>query len=63
MSLTEYEDFVYGTCFVDKENPIVEWNRVRENQRLIDWLDGKRNGAHQRAERRSHAVDCRETIY
>ncbi|MCO5185540.1 MAG: aminopeptidase [Anaerolineae bacterium] len=42
MSLTEYEDFVYGTCFVDKENPIVEWNRVHEEQqRLIDWLDGK----------------------
>jgi aminopeptidase len=42
MSLTEYEDFVYGTCFVDKDDPVAEWNRVHaEQQQLIDWLEGK----------------------
>jgi aminopeptidase len=43
MSLSEYEDFVYGTCFLDKDDPVAEWNRIHdEQQRLIDWLDGKK---------------------
>jgi aminopeptidase len=41
MSLRAYEDFVYGTCFCDKENPVVEWQRIHaEQQRVIDWLEG-----------------------
>jgi aminopeptidase len=43
MSLTEYEDFVYGTCYVDKDDPVAEWNRIHdEQQKLVDWLDGKK---------------------
>ena len=42
MSLTEFEDFVYGACFADKADPVAEWNAVsKEQQRLVDWLDGK----------------------
>jgi len=40
MSLEEYEDFIYHSCFVDKEDPIYEWKRVDEEQRRIcNYLD------------------------
>jgi aminopeptidase len=43
MSLREYEDFVYSATFVDKDDPIVEWQKVHaEQQRIIDWLKGKK---------------------
>jgi aminopeptidase len=32
MALPEYEDFVYGSCFVNRENPIAEWTRIRKQQ-------------------------------
>ncbi|MFP3984579.1 MAG: aminopeptidase [Candidatus Bathyarchaeia archaeon] len=35
MSLEEYEDFVYSSCFVDKEDPIAEWKKVSERQEKI----------------------------
>lgn len=42
MSLTEYEDFVFGSCFVDKEDPVAEWMRIAEfNRRLCDYLSDK----------------------
>jgi aminopeptidase len=42
MSLSEYEEFVFGACYVDKEDPVAEWLRVsQEQQRLVDWLKGK----------------------
>ncbi len=41
MSLRAYEDFVYGTCFCDREDPVAEWRRIHdEQQRVIDWLKG-----------------------
>jgi aminopeptidase len=41
MSLRAYEDFVYGTCFCDREDPVAEWQRIHdEQQRIIDWLEG-----------------------
>jgi aminopeptidase len=43
MSLREYEDFVYGACFCDQEDPIARWQEVHDQQqRLVDWLVGKR---------------------
>ncbi len=43
MSLTEYEDFVFGTTFADKDDPIVEWKRIHDEQQVIvDWLKGKK---------------------
>lgn len=44
MSLREYEDFVYGATFADKEDPVAEWLRIHdEQQRLVDWLKGKKH--------------------
>ncbi|MFX0196923.1 MAG: aminopeptidase [Candidatus Hodarchaeota archaeon] len=35
MSLTEYEDFVYSSCLVNKEDPIAEWTRLHQHQEEI----------------------------
>jgi aminopeptidase len=35
MSLMEYEDFVYSSCLVDKEDPIAEWKEIRQKQEKI----------------------------
>jgi aminopeptidase len=43
MSLTEYEDFVYGACKLDTKDPIAEWKKVSQyNQRLINYLKTKK---------------------
>ena len=42
MSLTEFEDFLYGAALVGEPDPVAAWQAIsREQQRLIDWLDGK----------------------
>ncbi|MBN1179212.1 MAG: aminopeptidase [Anaerolineae bacterium] len=42
MSLTEYEDFVYGAGLLDQADPVALWKEEGERQRrLIDWLAGK----------------------
>jgi len=42
MSLSEYEDFVYGACMVNEPDPVAYWQqKSAEQQRLIDWLKGK----------------------
>ena len=39
MSLREYEDFLFGACRVDEDDPVAAWRTQREmQQRLIDWL-------------------------
>lgn len=44
MSLREYEDFVYGATFADKDDPVASWQAVHDmQQRLIDWLAGKKD--------------------
>ncbi len=35
MSLEEYEDFVYESCLVDKEDPVAEWEKIHEQQERI----------------------------
>jgi len=35
MSLAEYEDFVYSSCLVDKEDPIAEWKKIHQQQEKI----------------------------
>jgi aminopeptidase len=35
MSLTEYEDFVYSSCLVDKKDPIAEWKKIRQRQEKV----------------------------
>lgn len=42
LSLEEYADFVYSATFCDKENPVAEWSRVRDEQQgKVDYLKGK----------------------
>jgi aminopeptidase len=43
MSLTDFEDFVYGATFADQSDPIACWQQMHDNQvRLVDWLAGKK---------------------
>ena len=42
MSLEEYEDFVYGACFCDAEDPAAEWLKLSEmQQHKVDYLADK----------------------
>lgn len=42
MSLSEYEDFVYGAGLLDSEDPVAEWKRIsKEQERWIKYLDTK----------------------
>lgn len=44
MSLTEYEDFVYSAGFLDKEDPILEWNKLEAfQQKWVDYLNQKKS--------------------
>ncbi|HRE46901.1 MAG TPA: aminopeptidase [Aggregatilineales bacterium] len=44
MSLTEFEDFVYGATFADQPDPIRLWKELGKNQqKYVDWLKGKKN--------------------
>lgn len=46
MSLEEYEDFVYGATFADKDDPVAAWQEVNTMQQgKIDWLKGRDNVA------------------
>ena len=42
MSLSAYEDFVYGACLPDMEDPVGYWQHfsVRQ-QKIVNWLKGK----------------------
>lgn len=43
MSLSEYEDFVFGATFADQPDPIQSWRNVHQEQaRLVAWLQGKK---------------------
>ncbi|MFQ6102187.1 MAG: aminopeptidase [Anaerolineae bacterium] len=42
MNLSEYEDFVYGACLPDMDDPVGYWYRFSAWQRkIVDWLKGK----------------------
>lgn len=42
MGLAEYEDFVYGTCLPDMNDPVGYWRRFSaRQQKVVDWLRGK----------------------
>jgi aminopeptidase len=42
MSLSEYEDFVYGACLPDMDDPVGYWHRFSAwQQGIVDWLEGK----------------------
>ncbi len=42
MSLSEYEDFVYGACLPDVDDPVGYWHRFSTwQQKIVDWLKGR----------------------
>jgi aminopeptidase len=42
MSLSDYEDFVYGACMPDMDDPVGHWQRFSAwQQQIVDWLKGK----------------------
>lgn len=42
MSLEQYEDFVYGATFCDRDDPVAEWRKISDmQQKKADWLAGK----------------------
>jgi aminopeptidase len=42
MSLSEYEDFCYGACLPDLDDPVGYWQRFSaRQQKIIDWIEGK----------------------
>lgn len=46
MSLDEYEEFFFGACLVDKDDPVAEWRSVAERHAgLVKWIEG-RNEVH-----------------
>jgi aminopeptidase len=46
MSLSDYEDFVFGAGMLDQEDPVAAWRKVyEEQQRVVDFL-GQRNEIH-----------------
>jgi aminopeptidase len=41
MSLSDYEDFYYGACLADDEDPLTAWERASaETTRLAEWIEG-----------------------
>ena len=43
MSLADFEDFVYGACLCDQDDPVAAWKEVgRKQQVLVDYLKGKK---------------------
>lgn len=41
MSLTEFEDFVYRACKVDRGDPVAAWKKVkRDQEKMVDFLTG-----------------------
>ncbi len=42
MSLSDYEDFVFKACLLDRKNPVAEWQKISKyNARLIKYLSRK----------------------
>ncbi|MBX3064346.1 MAG: aminopeptidase [Anaerolineae bacterium] len=43
MSLTDYENFVYGAGLLDHDDPIASWKKVQvDQQKIVDFLDQKK---------------------
>src|ERR1051326_3909574 len=41
MSLADFEDFFFGACLADDDDPLTAWKRAsEETERLAEWIDG-----------------------
>ena len=44
MSISEYEDFVYGAGYIDRKDPITEWKEIEKKQEgICNILNGKKH--------------------
>lgn len=44
MSISEYEDFVYGAGYIDREDPVAEWKEIEKKQEdICNILNGKKH--------------------
>ena len=44
MSISEYEDFVYGAGYIDRKDPIAEWKEIEKKQEgICNILNGKKH--------------------
>jgi aminopeptidase len=44
MSISEYEDFVYGAGYIDRKDPIAEWKEIeRKQEGICNILNGKKH--------------------
>lgn len=44
MSLREYEEFIYSACFLNDEDPVASWIKIRESQQhIVDYLNSKKH--------------------
>ena len=42
MSLADYQDFVYGACLLDEDDPVAAWRKLGDQQSgYIQWLEGR----------------------
>jgi aminopeptidase len=43
MSLSEFEDYVFGATYADTSDPIAKWKEIHDlQQKWVDWLVGKK---------------------
>lgn len=43
MSFSEYEDFVYGACFLFEDDPVAMWQKLAaDQQKVVDFLNAKK---------------------
>jgi aminopeptidase len=43
MSLEEYEDFIFGSMFLNYDDPVAKWRELgATQQKKVDWLKGKK---------------------
>jgi len=42
MPLEDYEEFLFSSCYCDRDEPGIEWQRTKkEQQKVVDYLNGK----------------------
>lgn len=58
LSLSDYQDFVYGAGMLNEANPVTYWKKVsREQKKIVDWLNG-----HDQVVLKGSSVDLKMSI-
>lgn len=63
MSLAEFEEFVFASCFLNDPDPAARWIALgRQQQRYVDWLKGKQR-IHVKAEGVDLALSIADRVF